>query len=268
MKWVDLRPEVDPLTGAVRCDVRTSGPSAADEAALEWALRIGEAWGVEVVAVTAGPGEADGMLRDALARGAAHALRIEATGDATSGDVAAAIAQALPPAVDVVVCGAWSTDRGSGSVPAFLAAELHAAQALGLVSLTLEEEGTTIQADRRLDGGRRERLRIEGRAVLSVEAGGVRLRRAGLGSVLAAGRAVIDVASRPPVAPPAPLVRTAPFRPRARVLAGPGGQLDARARIVSLTGALVDRDPPRVVRLGPAAAADELLAQLQAWGYR
>ena len=44
MKWVDRRPEVDPLTGAVHTDARTSGPSDADEAALEWALRIGEAW--------------------------------------------------------------------------------------------------------------------------------------------------------------------------------------------------------------------------------
>ena len=43
VKWVDLRPDVDPLLGLVTHDVRTSGFSPADAAALEWALRLGEA---------------------------------------------------------------------------------------------------------------------------------------------------------------------------------------------------------------------------------
>ena len=65
VKWVDLRPEVDPLTGVVRHDARTTGLSDADQAAIEWALRAGEAWGEPVVAVTAGPDAADAALRDA-----------------------------------------------------------------------------------------------------------------------------------------------------------------------------------------------------------
>jgi len=52
------------------------------------------------------------------------------------------------------------------------------------------------------------------------------------------------------------------------VLPAPPADLSVRERILSLSGALVDREPPRLVRLDPAAAADELLAQLQAWGYR
>ncbi len=37
LKLVDQRPEIDPLTGEVRIDARTSGASEADLAALEWA---------------------------------------------------------------------------------------------------------------------------------------------------------------------------------------------------------------------------------------
>jgi hypothetical protein len=51
------------------------------------------------------------------------------------------------------------------------------------------------------------------------------------------------------------------------VLPAPAQELSARERILTLSGALVDREPPRVVRLDPAAAADELLSQLRAWGY-
>jgi electron transfer flavoprotein beta subunit len=51
------------------------------------------------------------------------------------------------------------------------------------------------------------------------------------------------------------------------VLAAPPRELSARERILALSGALVDREPPRVVRLDAAAAADELLSQLHTWGY-
>jgi electron transfer flavoprotein beta subunit len=269
MKWVDRRPEVDPLTGAVHTDVRTSGASDADEAALEWALRIGQAWDVAVIAVTAGPPDADAMLRDAVAAGAARAVRIHVEVDAASEDVAASIVAVLSSDVSVVVCGAWSIDRGSGSVPAYLAARLDAAQALGLVSLSFESTPQIIEAERRLDRGRRERLRVLAPAVVSVEGGSARLRRAALHQVLAARTSEIEVHDPPsPLALAAAPIRTVPFRPRPRVLPAPSPELSARERILSLSGALVDREPPRLVRLDPAAAADELLAQLQAWGYR
>ena len=67
LKWQPLRLEVDHLTGAVTLDEGFMGASAADLAALEWALRLAEAWEGEVVAACAGPAGADAMLRDALA---------------------------------------------------------------------------------------------------------------------------------------------------------------------------------------------------------
>ena len=67
-----------------------------------------------------------------------------------------------PPSL--VVCGDRSADRGTGALPGFLAHELGAAQALGLVSL--EPDAATVGAaralvaERRLDGGWREQLRV------------------------------------------------------------------------------------------------------------
>jgi electron transfer flavoprotein beta subunit len=300
LKWVERRPEVDPLTGEVGTDARTSGASEADRSALEWALRLCEAWGGEVVAVTAGTAEAEPVLRDALAAGADRAVRVDLPATAASAAVASGLAAALAGAT-AVVCGDWSLDRGSGSVPAFLAARLGAAQALGLVTIALEApgveavarnrgpssgaaagdagdgqvgrggrtDGHVLRVERRLDGGWRERLTVTAPMVLSVE-GRDRLRRADLDGLLRARAAPIDLVAAPATAAAlaayVPPVRTGPYRPRPRVLPPPTGG-SARERILALTGALVDRTPPELVTLDPASAADRLLVQLQTWGY-
>jgi electron transfer flavoprotein beta subunit len=197
LKWVDQNPDVDRLTGAVHTDGRTSGASPADSAALEWALRLGARWHRPVVAVTAGPPGADTIVREALAAGAAAGVRADLPAGADSHVVAAALAVALPQPVELVLCGVWSLDRGTGSVPAFLAAELDAVQALGLVSLEPEETGAELRllGERRLDAGRRERLRVRLPAVCSVEAASARLRRASLEAVVASRQATVSVVS-------------------------------------------------------------------------
>jgi electron transfer flavoprotein beta subunit len=269
LKWVDRRPEVDPLTGAVQTDPRTSGTSPADDAALEWGLQAAEAWGGEVLAVTAGPPGADAVLRQSLAAGAGRAVRVDLDPATSSEDVAAGLAPVVADA-GLVLCGDWSLDRGSGSVPAYLAAHLGAAQALGCTDLAVDPATPgQVRAERRLDGGRRERVVVPSPGVVSVEGRAGRLRRAPLDGVLRARRQVIEV-----VAParlgraPRPLpVRSGPFRPRARALPPPPAGLDARQRVLALTGALVERTPPQLVVLEPAAAADRILDQLRAWGY-
>jgi electron transfer flavoprotein beta subunit len=281
LKWVDHRPEVDPLNGDVRTDPRTSGPSAADQAALEWALRLGEATGTGVIALTAGPPESEVILREALSVGADTAVRVELPTGASSQSVAAALAAAVPDAVGVVVCGVYSLDRGSGSVPAFLAARLRAAQALGLITMTFPDRPRTPKADapagpsfemigeRRLDGGRRERLRIPTPAVVSVEGSSARLRRAALPPLIDARRAPIEVRELDgqDLATRTSPVHSKPFRPRARVLPAPAAALTAHQRILALTGALVDREPPQTLVLDPSEAATELLDHLHRWGY-
>ncbi len=264
MRWVDHRPDVDPLTGDIATDPRRSGPSDADLAALETALRLADSWNTEVVVVTAGPPEAEAMLRDALAAGAARAVRVDVTTSAPSEVLAEEIDRALDASVDTIVCGAWSLDRGSGAVPAFLAARRAAAQALGLITVSAVGAGR-IEAIRRLDGGRRERLAAEVPMVLSVEAAAARPRRASMEGVLQAKTAAIEICAvraaliHPPAA-------TGPYRPRARFLAAPGGEQDARSRILALSGATSNRTPPQRLELEPEEAAERILAQLREWG--
>ena len=57
LKWVALRPVVDPLTGETITDARWSGVSGADQAALELALRIGALRNITVQALTVGETE-------------------------------------------------------------------------------------------------------------------------------------------------------------------------------------------------------------------
>ena len=265
LKLQDRRPEIDPLTGAVHHDPRFTGLSDADQAALECAFRCVDTWGGEVIAVTAGPPEADGILQFAVA-GGARAERVAMAVGAPSETVAVALAARLEGCA-LVWCGDQSLDRGSGSVPAYLAAHLHAAQALGLVDVALDPEGPgNVVASRRLDGGRRERLLARAPAVLSVEGSTARLRRAPVDRWLAARRTPVEVHPGPPV--PEPAARTIrPFRPRPRELTPPAGT-NPRDRILALTGG-AHRAPAAAtsLRLEPEEAAARLVAQLVAWGY-
>lgn len=279
LSWSWRETEVDPLTGALRANRRDRGPSGAELAALEHALRLAERWTARVVAASVAPAEADDMLRDALAAGAAQALRVEPAGPVAGPrpaglvggeqESAAALAAALRQQFGVpelVLCGDLAADRGTGSFPAFLAASLGAEQALGCVRLEPADDWT-LRVYRRLDGGRREVLLVRPPAVVSVEAAGVRLRRAGLPAALARGKAAVTVASTPAARNRRVRILSAhPYRPRPRELPAPAGP--ALHRMLELTGALAQRTPPTVVGpLAPAEAADELLAYLCRWGY-
>ena len=280
LSWSWRETEVDPLTGAVSANLRDRGPNVSELAALENALRLAEPWDALVVAAAVAPAGADEMLRDALAVGAAQALRVEPArwmarprpvglvgGERES---AAALAEALRRRYgvpDLVLCGALAADRATGSFPAFLAASLGAAQALGCVRLE-PVDGYALRVHRRLDGGRREVLMVRPPAVVSVEAAGVRLRRAGLPATLARPNAAITVASTPTAAAARRirLLGAHPYRPRPRELPGPTGT--ALCRTLELTGALVERTPPTVLGpLPPDQAADELLGYLRRHGY-
>jgi electron transfer flavoprotein beta subunit len=283
LRITDLRPEVDPLTGVVRGDRWGIGLSAADGAALEHTLRICATWSGQLMAVAVGPASVEPVLRQVAALGAS-VLRVPVS-EAGAGDgesqllahdqqaLARRVVEAIGASPSVVVCGDRSVDRGTGAFPAFLAHELGAAQALGLVSLDTEPGGDSLVADRRLDGGWRERLRIPLPAVCSVEAAGVRLRRAPLAGALAAADSEVPVS---PATSPLPvgsvdhrvMVGPArPFAPRTRVLPAPRGD-DPRIRLLALTGALVAHDPPTVIGpVGSVEAADALLGFLVRHGY-
>lgn len=268
VKWVDLRPDVDPVHGNVTPSERGGGFSPADRAAVEVALRLAEVAGASTALVCAGPAAADTGLLQLAASGIHRVVRVDQSADQPSAVAADVLAPVLGPGdldAGVVVCGDLSYDRGSGSVPALLAHHLQFAQALGLIEVVAGDG--RIEAVRRLDGARRERLAVTAPAVLSVEGAVATLRRAPLASSLrSSGReGTVEVRTgriERHVEPP----RLRPWRPRARVLAPPAGD-SALARIVHLTDALVDRTPPRTIEADPTEAAKLIVEQLREWGY-
>lgn len=250
-------------------DERWSGVSDADRAALEVGLRLADAdadAGRDVAVVSVGGPGGERGLREALAIGATRAVRVDAPGGLSSSAVARAVA-AVAADARWVVCGDVSADRGTGAVPATVAAELGVAQALGLVGLELGRirDGRPLRVIRRLDGGRREVLEIEAPAVISVEGGVVPVRRASLPAELAARRAVIEVVP----GPIGPLDRPDaihPYRPRARTLPAPLGDTLARIRSLTDAGGQPTAGTETVV-LDPEAAAERILVTLRDWGY-
>jgi electron transfer flavoprotein beta subunit len=271
IKYADQHVDVDPLSGEVTAATVPGRTGTADLAALEVALRLRDAWGGRVVVACAGPARAEPLLRDALARGADHAVRVAVSAEVPgAGFTVPATARALAVAfdgADVVVCGDYSSDGGSGAVPGLLAAATGRAQALGLVSVSAEagDEPGTVRAERRLDRGRRELLRVRAPMVLSVEGSAARPRRAPMSGLLAAREAAIDVRTvRRPAAEPAVTLRA--YRPRAHLVPPPAG-VTGPQRVEQLLGAGADREPPRLVVAEPAEAAREILDQLQRWGY-
>ena len=138
-KLVD-RVEVDPISGAVRVEPNSAGMSPADEAALEWALRIAEA--CERLG-RGGHGRAARRRTRCCGRRwrrvPSRAVRVDLDRRAASAAIAAAPRRQRCADAAVVCCGDASLDRGTGAVPAFLAGELAAEQALGLVGLHLPE---------------------------------------------------------------------------------------------------------------------------------
>ena len=105
VKWVDLRPEVDSLTGAVTHDLRTFGISPSDESAVALARAIADAWGLATQVICVGPAGADDVLRDLLARRVDRVLRVDGPVGATSAAVAAEIARLVGGGVDGDVGG-------------------------------------------------------------------------------------------------------------------------------------------------------------------
>ena len=278
---VDLHAEVDGLTGRVHVDPRALALPAGDAAAVEHALRLAAAYGLRPLVVAAGGPDLDPVLRE-LGGVGADVLRVDwpvsaaergGPVDELAADeaaLAAALADALRgtgSVVEVVVCADRSAGRGTGALPAFLAGELGVAQALGLVALEAEPARQVLRAERRLEAGRRELLEVPLPAVCSVEAAGVRLRRASLAGALSAAGAPVAVHRPPAAGRSAVRVRgSRPYVPRPRPVPAPTGS--ARERLLGLTGALSEREPPTVLGpLEPEAAAGALLAYLDRNGF-
>jgi electron transfer flavoprotein beta subunit len=264
LKWVSTRTEVHPITGDVTTDDRFSGISPADSSALEWGLMLGTALGASVTVATVGPKAAEKVLIEAIACGAGKAVRVAADAEISS-ELTAAALSAIGQDHLVVVCGDYSIDRGSGSVPAFMAHRLGLPQALGL--LHLETERGQVVATRRLDQGRRERLALRLPAVISVESG-LELRRAALSATLSATSAMIEIRDLTEFANLAKTperTHVGPYRPRARVISAPNG--DAAQRVLELAQIGGQPSAAKVITESPEESARIAVEHLREWGY-
>lgn len=263
MKWVPSRPEINALSGEVHeQSPQFGGVSAADRAALEVALRLGVQRSMNVTAITIGGKQSEPILYDALAAGATLAIRIDSAHSLSSAETARVMAPALCDAA-YIFCGDYSSDRGSGSVPAFLAAELGIKQALGVVSLTTQMD--KIVLTRRLDGGRREHSSVTGRAVISVEGSVAQLRRASLTNSLATRDDRIQVITLA-ISAPQRASTSKPFRPRPRTVSYPRGDT-ALQRLHAITNVASASARGEQIELTSAKSAMYILQTLARWGY-
>ncbi len=193
--------------------VRDEGASWAlnepDAYALEEALRLKEAHGGEVLAVSAGPARVGQVLREALARGADRAVHVEgealATADAFT--TAAALATAIrDEQVDLVLTGLQSDDQGFAQVGVVLAEYLDMAHATIIMTIAVEPDGLRVK--RELEGGRFQWIRLPTPAILTIQSGINQLRYATLRGIMAARKKEIRVVPAPPPPPPSQRVQS------------------------------------------------------------
>ncbi len=167
-----------------------------DAYALEAALRLREAHGGEVIAVSAGPARVTQVLREALARGADRAVHVE--GDALAQADAFAVAEALagaigPESPDLVLTGLQSDDMGFGQTGVILAERLGVAHAT--IIMDVQVEGRTVRVKRELEGGWFQWLGMPLPALLTIQSGINQLRYATLKGIMAAKKKEIRVVS-------------------------------------------------------------------------
>ncbi|HEX9188781.1 MAG TPA: electron transfer flavoprotein subunit beta/FixA family protein [Vicinamibacteria bacterium] len=237
---VKVAPSGDALSEA---DVASWIVSPYDEFAVEEALRIKEAKGGEVIAVTAGPDRAQAALRTALAMGADSAVHVkDAALDGTDAlGTARALAAAIRSlgAVDLVLCGQQGVGGDNSQVPGMLAEILDLPQVTVAVKVEAGDGKATVE--REIEGGR-ETWETPLPAVVSAQKGLNEPRYASLKGIMAAKKKTIQVVDLAALgldaAAVAPKVRVTalelpPARPAVRLIEGdPAAQAQELIRLL------------------------------------
>ena len=170
-----------PEAGWIRDDV-TYETNEPDAFALEAALRLKEAHGGEVAALTVGPARAAQVLREALAKGADRAIHIEGA-EAHRLDAFAA-AEAITRAIagqafDLILTCLQSYDGGYGQTGVILAELLGAPHATIIMQIE-PAEGKKVRVKRELESGNFQFVTLPTPAVLTIQSGINKLRYATL----------------------------------------------------------------------------------------
>ena len=165
-----------------------------DAYALEEALRLKERHGGEVVVCSAGPARVAQVIREALARGADRAIRVE------SDDLALAdgcvVAEALAAAVrqeqfDLVLTGLQSDDQGFAQTGVVLAELLDIPHATIIMEVQISDG--RVRVKRELEGGWFQWVAMSTPALLTIQSGINQLRYATLKGIMAAKKKQVRV---------------------------------------------------------------------------
>jgi len=142
-----------------------------DNFAVETAVQLKEKHGGRVTALTVGLEDDEEVLRRALAMGADAAVHLHdpAFADLDAHGIAAALAAAFDTPVDLVICGAISSDRGSGAVGGLLAARLGVPFVALATALEVADGVATVRHE--VEGGRERVVAVDLPAVVSVQTG-------------------------------------------------------------------------------------------------
>jgi electron transfer flavoprotein beta subunit len=193
--------------------------SEPDAYALEAALRLKDAWGGEVIAITAGPGRARAVLREALARGADRAILVEddRLGGADPALAADALAGALRgEAVDLVFSGLQSDDQGQAQTGGLLGERL--GLPVATIVVAIEPGAGEVRVKRELEAGWFQWVTLPLPALLTIQSGIDPLRYATLKGTMAARKKEVRVV--PLAASAAPVLEVVALSPpRARAAA-------------------------------------------------
>ncbi len=165
-----------------------------DAYALEEALRLKEQHGGEVVVCSAGPARTAQVVREALARGADRAIRVE--GDGLAAADASMVAGALAGAVrdegfDLVLTGLQSDDQGFAQTGVVLAELLGIAHATIIMEVQVADG--RLRVKRELEGGWFQWVSMPTPALLTIQSGINQLRYATLKGIMAAKRKEVRV---------------------------------------------------------------------------
>lgn len=204
-----------------------------DTFATEEALRLREALGGEVVAVTVGDADAEDALHRCLAMGADRAVRIWNDGLGSLDPIR--VARALAVVVseeqpDLVLCGAQSSDAVEGATGVALAALLDLPSVAVVKKVEPAADAGSVVVDRELEGGLVEVLDVTLPALLTIQTGINEPRYVTLRAMQQAKQSPLPVVEPGDLGDGAYRVRRmhTPERVRAQMLAGRAPDIAAR----------------------------------------
>ena len=160
-----------------------------DAYALEEALRLKETHGGEVVVCAAGPARVSQVIREALARGADRAIRVQSDelAAADANVVAGALAAAIcDEGFDLVLTGLQSDDQGFGQTGVILAERMGLPHATIIMEVDVCRDGAELRVKRELESGWFQWVSMPTPALLTIQSGINQLRYATLKGIMAA----------------------------------------------------------------------------------